>query len=179
MMGLLNSSESEASKVSYRSPFCKSQTEVGTKHPCLAQQQATTPVASKLRRLLLWAALAARWFRQDGFCFNKSKEIQEENMSIEIYRMYLLGYTQVFFEARVLDHISFLAIGQHDIKIWSTHPYVVRMKVGIHCNSSTSHPTWEFLPVRRQVDSWLWARGAEKCKASRRRIWCVNGSETF
>jgi hypothetical protein len=166
-------------KASYRSPFCKSQTEVGTKHPCLAQQQAATPVASKLRRLLEEAALTARWFRQDGLWFNKSKEKPKHNMSIKMYHTWLWSYTQVLFVAHLLDHISFLAIGQHNIKIWSTHPDVIRMKVGIHRKSSTSHPTWEFLPVCRKIDSWLWARGAEKCKASRSRSWCVNRSETF
>jgi len=46
-------------KFPYRSPFCVSQTEVGIKHPCLAQQQAMTPVASRWRRLLELAALTA------------------------------------------------------------------------------------------------------------------------
>lgn len=43
----------------YRSPSCVSHTEVGMKHPCLAQQHAMTPVASKLRRLFEVAALTA------------------------------------------------------------------------------------------------------------------------
>jgi hypothetical protein len=43
----------------YRSPFCVSQTEVGIKHPCLAQQQAITPVASRCRRLLEFALFTA------------------------------------------------------------------------------------------------------------------------
>ena len=97
----------------------------------------------------------------------------------QIYPMHLLGCIQVFFEPHLLNHISFLSISQHDIKIWSAHLDVVGMKVAIHGNSPTSHPAWQLLPVRRQVDSWLWARGAEKRKASRSGNWVINGSETF
>jgi hypothetical protein len=50
----------------YFSPFCKSQTEVGMKHPCLAQQEATTPVASRLCLLSELAAVTARCFLQEG-----------------------------------------------------------------------------------------------------------------
>jgi hypothetical protein len=152
---------------------------VGTKHPCLAQQQATTPVASRFRQLLEWAALTARWFRQGGLWFEKVKREPKANASIKIYPMHLLGYTQVFFETHLLHYIFLLSIHQHGIKIWSTHPDMISMKVCIHCNSYMSHPTWEFLPVHRQVDSWLWARWAEECEASTSRNCHVNPSKTF
>jgi hypothetical protein len=51
--------EESHGKGTYRSPSCMSHTEVGMKHPCLAQQHAMTPVASKLRRLFELAALTA------------------------------------------------------------------------------------------------------------------------
>jgi len=105
---------------------------------------------------------------------NKRTDIK----SMEIHPMHFLGYIQVFFEGHLLHHIS-LSVSQRDIKIWSTHPDVISMKVSIHGNRSTSHPTWEVPPVLRQVDSWLWARGAKKRKASRSRNWFVNLSETF
>jgi hypothetical protein len=63
----------------HRSPFCKSQTEFGIKHPCLAQQEATTPVTSRFLRLSEWALSQARCFRQDGLCLDKSKWIQMQN----------------------------------------------------------------------------------------------------
>ena len=58
--------QSESKKVTNRSPNYISQTNIGIKHPCLVQQQATTPVASKFQRLFFFAALTAWWFRQDG-----------------------------------------------------------------------------------------------------------------
>jgi hypothetical protein len=68
--------------VAHRSPFCRSQTEVGTKQPCLAQQQATTPVTSRFRRLLALAAFTARWFRHEGLYCKRSVTIRARDVSL-------------------------------------------------------------------------------------------------
>ena len=129
-------------KTDYLSPFCKSQTEVGTKHPCLAQQQATMPVTSKLRLLLDLAALTARWFRQEW-----------KNLYCTHYRPFLHNI-QVFFISDIFSHIS-LSICEHDVEILSSHLNVICMEISIYCDSSMSDPIWEVSPTRRKIYSGL------------------------
>ena len=140
-------------KTDYLSPFCKSQTEVGTKHPCLAQQQATILVTSKLHLLLDWAALTARWFRQDDLFSRKQRKPEWKNLYCTHYRPFLHNI-QVFFISDIFSNIS-LSICEYDVEILSSHLNVICMEISINCDSLTSDPIWEVSPTRRKIYSSL------------------------
>lgn len=97
------------------------------------------------------------------------------------YKPRFFSNTQVFFVFQILRHES-LTIRKHDIQIWSSHLDVVSMEISVHCYGSPCHPTWEILPVWREINSRLWTGWAKYRKTAfrgrgGRRI--VNRSKTF
>jgi hypothetical protein len=152
--------------VAHRSPFCRSQTEFGIKQPCLAQQQATTPVTSRFRRLLELAAFTARWFRHEGLYCERSVYYQGQTCQ-STHKNGFFNEAQIFLVPALLHHKS-STVCQPNIQIWPTHLDMIGMEISIHGDGSSSHPIGELSPVCREIYPGLGTRGAENRKASRR-----------
>ena len=71
-----------------------------------------------------------------------------------------LRNTQVFHVLFRLCHIS-VAIRQHNILIWSSHPYVISVEISIGSYRSANKPVWICLPVWGKIYSRLRTGGTE------------------
>ena len=130
------------------------------KQPCLAQQHATTPVASKLRWLLEFAAFTAQWFRQDDLWMRMIEKKWKKKTPLNAHHRPFLRNTQVFHVLFCLCHIS-VAIRQRNILIWSSHPYVISVEISIGGYRSANKPVWVCLPVWGKIYSRLRTGGTE------------------